>query len=76
MSAVLIFEIKDARKDKIFNYLKGCFSIMDGPMDVIFSMFSKAYVRLLKSITSEFFSRYSKSYNNLNVKSCLKLNGP
>ena len=76
MSAVLIFEIKDARKDKIFNYLKGCFSIMRGPMDVIFSMFSKAYVRLLKSITSEFFSRYSKSYNNVTVKSCLKLNGP
>ena len=44
-------------------------------MDMTFGVFSEIYVRLLKSITSNFFSRYSKSYNNLNVKSCLKLNG-
>ena len=42
-------------------------------MDMTFGVFSEIYVRLLKSITSNFFSRYSKSYNNLNVKSCLKL---
>ena len=76
MSAVLIFEIKGAKKDKIFNFLKGRFSVMGGPMDVIFGAFSDTYVKLLKSITSQFFSGYSKSYNNLNVKSCLKLNGP
>ena len=43
---------------------------------VSFSVFSDIYVRLPKSITSYFLSRYSKTYINLNVKSCLKLNGP
>ena len=45
-------------------------------MDMIFGVFPETNVRLLKSIISQFFSRYSKRYNNLNVKSCLKLNGP
>ena len=76
MSAVFIFEIKGAKKDKIFNFLKGRFSVICGPMDMIFGSFSETYVRLLKSITWQFFSRYSKSYNNLNVKNCLKLNDP
>ena len=49
---------------------------MGGPIDVVFDVFSDNYVRLLKSITWQSFSRYSKSDNNLNVKSCLKLNGP
>ena len=70
MSAVFFFEIKGAEKDKIFNFLKGHFFVMGGTMDMIFGVFSETYVRLLKSITSEFYSRYS----NLNVKSCLKLN--
>ena len=74
MSAVFIYEIKDAKKDKIFNFLKGSFYGMRGPMDMIFGVFSETYVRLLTSITSQFFPIYSKSYNNLNVKSCLKLN--
>ena len=74
MSAVFIFEIEGAKKDKILNFLKGSFSVMRGPM--VLSVFSETYVRLLTSITSQFFSRYSKSYNNLNVKKCLKLNGP
>ena len=60
MSAVFIFEIKDAKKDKIFNFLKGRFSVMGGPMDMIFDMISETYVKLLKSITSQFFSRYRK----------------
>ena len=74
--AVFIFEIKGAKKDKIFSFLKGRFSVMGGPIDMTFSVFSETYVRFLKSITSEYFSRYSKSYSNLNVKSCLKLNSP
>ena len=45
-------------------------------MDMIFGVLSKTYVRLLKNIISQFLSKYSKSYNNLNVESCLKLNGP
>ena len=76
MSAVFIFEIKGTKKDKIFNFLKGRFSVMGGPMDMIFGLFSETYVRLLKSTTLQFFSRYSKNYNNLNVKSYLKLNSP
>ena len=76
MLAVFVFEIKDAEKDKVFNFLKGSFSVMRGLMDMIFGMFSETCVRLLKSIALQFFSRYSKSYNNLNFKSCLKLNGP
>ena len=76
MSVVFIFEIKDAKKNKIFNFSKGHFSVMGDPMDMIFALFSEIYVRLLKSITSQFFSRYSKSYINLNVKSCLILNSP
>ena len=47
MSTVFIFEIKGAKKDKMFNFLKGCFSVMGGPMDVIFSVFSDTYMRLL-----------------------------
>ena len=71
MSAVYIFEIKGAKKDKIFDFLKSHFTVMGGPMDMILGVFSETYVRLLKSITSEFYSRHSKSYNNLNIKSCL-----
>ena len=48
---------------------------MGGPIDIVFGVFSEIYARLLKSITLEFFSIYSKSYINLNVKRCLKLNG-
>ena len=76
LSAVFIFEIKGVNKDKMFDFLKGRFSVMGGPMDFVFGLFSDNYVSLLKSITSQVFSRYSKSYNNLNVKSFLKLKGP
>ena len=55
MSTVSIFEEKGAKKDKILNFLKGRFSVMGGPMHVIFGVFSDTYVRLLKSITSQFF---------------------
>ena len=48
MSTVFIFEIKGAKKDKIFNFSKSHFSVMGGPMVVIFGVFSDNYVRLLK----------------------------
>ena len=67
MSAVFIIEIKDSKKDKIFNFLKGHFFVMGAPMDMVFDLFSDIYVRLLKSITSQFSSRYSKNYINLKV---------
>ena len=55
MSSVFIFEIKDAKKDKVFNYLKGSLSVMRDPMGMIFGVFSESYVRLLTSISSQFF---------------------
>lgn len=74
MWSIFILETKGAKNDKNLNFLKGCFSVMGGPMD-IFCVFSKTYVRLVKSIIVQFFSKYKKSYNNLNLKSSLKLNG-
>ena len=76
VSAVFIFEIKGSKKDNIFDFLKGSFSIMRGAVDMIFGVFSETYVRLLTSIISQFVSRNRKNYNNLNVKKCLKLNAP
>ena len=72
----LIFEIKHAKMDKTFHFLKGRFSLTSGPMDMIFGLFSKTNVRLLKNIITQFFLKYSKSYNILNIKKCLKLNSP
>ena len=43
MSPVFIFEVKDTKN---FQLLKGCFFIMDGPMDMIFGVFSETYVKL------------------------------
>ena len=74
LSAVFIFEIKAPKRTK-FLIFKGPFLRNGWPMDMIFDVFSETYVRLLKSITLEFYPRYNKSYNNLNVKSCLKVNG-
>ena len=61
---------------KIFNFFKDGFSVMSDPMDMIFGVFSEIDVRLLKNITSQLFSKYSKSYSILNIKKCLKLNSP
>ena len=76
MSAFFIIEIKRAKTDRIFNFIKARFSVMSDHMGMIFGVFSKSNVRLLKYITPQFFSKYSKSYNVLNVKSSLKLNDP
>ena len=75
MSAAFNYEIKGTEKDKVLNFLKRCFSIIGGSIDIIFGVFSEAYVRLPKVITSQFFSIYSQSYSNLHVKSFSKLNG-
>ena len=60
MSAVFIFEIKGAKKNKIFNFLKDSFSVMRGPMDMIFGMFSETYVRLIISRLRSFFQDIAK----------------
>ena len=75
MWTISFLEIKDAKNNKMFNFLIGCFSIMGRPMGMSFGVFSETIVRLLKSIISKFFSEYSKSYNILNAKSCLKYEG-
>ena len=62
MAAFTIFEIKSAKMDKMFNFLKDHFSVMSGPMDMIFGV--------------GFMDGIFKSYNILNLKSCLKLNNP
>ena len=67
---------KRCKKEENFQFFKGCFSVMHDPMDMIFGVLLETYVRLLISITSQPFLRCSKIYNNLNVKSCLKLNIP
>ena len=56
-------------------FLNGCFSVMGGPMDMIFGVFWETTVRFLKSIISQFFSIYSKSYNIFNAKSRFKTQG-
>ena len=60
MSVAFIFEIKGAKKDNIFNFLKGSFSVMRGTTDIIFGVFSEACVGLLTSITSQFFQYIAK----------------
>ena len=75
MSTIFVLEIKGGKNNKIFNLLDARFSVMGGPINMIFGMFSENIVRLLKSIISQFFSKDSKSYNILNAKSCLKLEG-
>ena len=76
MSAVFIFEIKGAKKNNIFNFLKGGLSVMRGPMDMIFGYVFRHLCEASNKYNFAFFLKYSKSYNNLNVKKCLKLNGP
>ena len=76
MSAIFIFEIKGVKKNKIFSFLKGHFSVMGGPMDMIFDMFSETNVRLLKNIVLQFSQNIAKVITIFHVKSCLKLNGP
>ena len=51
LKVVFIFKIKGAKKEKFFNFLKGSFSVMRGPIDMIFGVFLETYVRLLTSIT-------------------------
>ena len=60
MSAVFIFEIKGVKKEKKISFLKGSFYVMRSPMDMIFGMFLETYVRLLTSITSQFFQDIAK----------------
>ena len=55
MSVIFIFEIKGAKMGKIFNILKGRFSVMGDPMNATFSVFSKTCVSLKKYNFGIFF---------------------
>ena len=46
MSGFFIFEIKHAKMDKIFNYLRNPFSVMSSFMDMIIGMFSQAMLKV------------------------------
>ena len=75
MSTIFVLEINGDKYGKIFNVLNDRFSVIGSPMDIVFGVFSDTIVRLLKSIIWQFFSKYIKSYNILNAKSCLKREG-
>ena len=59
------FELKGAKEDKIFKFLNRRFPVTRGPMDMILGVFLDTYMRLLQSVISQFFSKCSKSYNEL-----------
>ena len=68
MSTIFVLEIKGA-KNKWVALRNGWLYGRD------FGELSETVVRVVKSIISQFFSKYIKSYNILNAKSCLKLEG-
>ena len=49
MSDSFIFEIKRVKMDKILNFLKDRFTVMSGPMNMLFGVFPETDVRLLKT---------------------------
>ena len=57
MSDFFIFEIKCAKTDKIFNFLKDRFFVTSGAMDIIFGVFSKTN----KSLIYQLINHISKS---------------
>ena len=48
MLTIFVLEIKDAKNNKILNFVNGCFSVMGGPMDMIFGVFSETIVAFWK----------------------------
>ena len=43
MSTISVLKIKDPQNNKIFNFFNGRFSLMGGPMNIIFGEPSKKY---------------------------------
>ena len=60
MSITFVLEIKSTKNDKVFNFLNDFFSVMGGPMDMIFGVFSETIVRFLKYIISQFSQNIAK----------------
>ena len=75
MSAIFIFEIKGAKKTN-FQFLKGPFLRNGWTYEYVFWRVFRDLCEASKKYNFGIFFKISKSYNNLNVKSCLKLNVP
>ena len=75
MSPVFVLEIKDAKKDKIFKFLKGSSSVVRVPGYDFWRVFRDLYETSNKYNFGIVF-KVLKRYNNLNVKKYLKLNVP
>ena len=73
--SLFYFWNKTRQNGQNFQFFKRPFLRNEWPYGYDLGLLSQTYMRLLKHIISQFFSKYSKSYNILNVKSCLKLNG-
>ena len=58
MSTIFVLEIKGAKNNKIFIFLNDHFSVMGCQMNMIFGVFSKTIVRLLKSIVESFMANF------------------
>ena len=69
MSTIFYFGNKRYQKQQNFQFFKRLFLVMGDSIDMIFDVFSETILSLLKSVTSQFFSKYSKSYNILNAES-------
>ena len=63
-----VFEIKDTKEIKLFKFSNDRFSVTGALMDIIFGVFLQTSLRPLKSIILQLSQKYSKTYNNLNVK--------
>ena len=70
------FERRAAEKHKHFIFLKGCYFVIVGPIDMNVGVFWENSVGFLKPIVLQLFLKYSQSYVNLNVKNNPKFNGP
>ena len=60
MSSLFVLEIKGAKKAKIFNFLNGCFSIMGGPIDMIFVRVFRDQYEASKKYSFTFFLKISQ----------------
>ena len=76
MSATLILKKEPPKKHKFLIFLKGRYFVIGDSIDMNIGVFWENSVGLLKSVVVQLFSKCSRSYANLNVKSRPKFNSP
>ena len=54
MSTIFILEIKDAKNNKIFNFLNDRLYVMGGPMGMIFDVFTESIVSIVRLLKNNF----------------------